>query len=559
MKKLWLTRFQLWLRFACGVLLVDLAVASLAWAASPDTPLARRESQASLLVDNANSASGHLPMLKHSWLGEVNQREQSIPGVEPQSLPSLGDGSAGELTPQAERKLGERVMRSLRGDPDYLNDWLSRDYFDSVADKLARAAVYASVGGYVPNFELFPIRDAQINAFSLPGGFIGINTGLIASTQTESELAAVLAHEIGHVLQRHIARMMGLNSRSSYAALAGLVLGALAGIAAHSADLGQAIALGGQAYALDNQLRFSRSAEREADRVGFRLLTQAGYDAYAMPAFFKQLERASFSDGGVPAYVRTHPLTIERIADMTERARREPYHQPQQNPEYAFVRVRLLILQETSANRYEHIARQLRNEIDTQTAANPAANWYGIALTQMLQGRYAAAQSALDQAEQAFNRDTALTKYTLSLEVLKIELARYQGRIQAALALAEAARRRWPSSRAVVEEQWQAQFAAKHYAEAQLLAQQQTRIDPTQANWWKYLAQSKAALGDTLGQRRALAEQYALEGAWSAAIEQLQTARHDKKANFYDLSVIDARLREIKARYKETLKEEKND
>ncbi len=474
------------------------------------------------------------------------------------ALPSLGDGSAGELTPQAERQLGERVMRSVRGDPDYLDDWLSRDYFDAVADKLAHAAVRASVGGYVPNFELFPIRDAQINAFSLPGGFIGVNTGLVARTQTESELAAVLSHEIGHVLQRHIARMMGLNSRNSYAALAGLVLGALAGIAAHSADLGQAIALGGQAYALDNQLRFSRSAEQEADRVGFRLLTQAGYDAYAMPGFFKQMERASVSDGAIPAYVRTHPLTTERIADMTERARRAPYRQPRQNPEYAFVRARLMLLQESSANRYQHIAQQLKNEIDTQTAVNPAANWYGIALAQMLQGHYAAAQSALDQAQKVLSQNETQLKSTLSLDILKIELARAQGNTQATLALAEATRRKWPNSRAAVEAQWQAQFAAKHYAQAQLLAQQQTRVDPHQASWWKYLAQSRAALGDTVGQHRALAEQYALEGAWSAAIEQLQTARRNKKASFYQLSVIDARLKEIKALYQEDLKEEKN-
>ncbi len=474
------------------------------------------------------------------------------------SLPNLGDGSAGELTPQAERQLGERVMRSVRGDPDYLNDWLSRDYFDSIADKLARAAVRASVGGYLPNFELFPLRDAQINAFSLPGGFIGVNTGLVVHTQTESELAAVLSHEIGHVLQRHIARMMGLNSRNSYAALAGLVLGALAGIATHSADLGQAIALGGQAYAIDNQLRFSRSAEQEADRVGFRLLNQAGYDAYAMPGFFKQMERASLSEGAVPAYVLTHPLTTERIADMTERARRAPYRQPRQNPEYAFVRARLMLLQETSANRYQHIAQQLKNEIDTQTAANPAANWYGIALAQMLQRNYAAAQSALDQAQKVFSQNGAQFKSTLSLEILRIELARVQGNAQAALALAEVTCRKWPHSRAAAEAQWQAQFAAKHYEQAKLLAQQQTRVDPHQASWWKYLAQSNALLGDTVSQRRALAEQYALEGAWSAAIEQLQTARRDKRASFYQLSVIDARLKEIKALYQESLKEEKN-
>jgi len=130
-----------------------------------------------------------------------------------QQLPDLGSGGAGTLTPQAERKLGERVMRDLRRDPDYLDDWLVRDYLNSVAAKLAAAANALYIGGYRPDFDLFAVRDAQINAFSLPGGFIGVNTGLIVATQTESELASVLGHEMGHVLQRHISRMITTGER----------------------------------------------------------------------------------------------------------------------------------------------------------------------------------------------------------------------------------------------------------------------------------------------------------------------------------------------------------
>lgn len=121
-------------------------------------------------------------------------------------LPDLGDGSGGSLTPQAERKIGERMMREVRADPDYLDDWLLRDYLDSISSKLSVAAATQYLGGYCPDFDLFAVRDPQINAFSMPGGFIGVNTGLIAATQTESELASVVGHEMGHVLQRHIAR-----------------------------------------------------------------------------------------------------------------------------------------------------------------------------------------------------------------------------------------------------------------------------------------------------------------------------------------------------------------
>lgn len=340
-------------------------------------------------------------------------------------LPDLGDGSGGSLTPQAERRLGERVMREVRRDPDYLDDWLVRDYLNSVAAKLSAAAAAQFIGGYMPDFELFAMRDPQINAFSLPGGFIGINSGLVAATQTESELASVIGHEMGHVLQRHVARMIGASEKSGYAALATMLFGVLAGILARSGDLGSAIAMGGQAFAVDSQLRFSRSAEREADRVGFQLLAGAGYDPYGMPGFFERLERASVGDAGVPAYARTHPLTGERIADMDDRARRAPYRQPRQSAEYGFVRARLRMLQNRAPTDYANEARRMRAELDDRVAPNVAANWYGIALGEMLGGRYDDADRALAAARDAFARTAAregeAARTSPSLDVLAAE------------------------------------------------------------------------------------------------------------------------------------------
>ncbi|MDR5756093.1 M48 family metalloprotease [Caballeronia sp. LZ035] len=322
-------------------------------------------------------------------------------------LPDLGDGSGGSLTPQAERRVGERAMREVRADPDYLDDWLIRDYLDSVSSKLSAAAATQYLGGYRPDFDLFAVRDAQINAFSMPGGFIGVNTGLIAATQTESELASVIGHEMGHVLQRHIARMLGAQEKNTYTALAGMLAGLLAGLLAHSGDLGMGLAMGGQALAVDNQLRFSRAAEHEADRVGFQMLAAAGYDPYAMAAFFERLDRSSMADNGVPPYVRTHPLTTERIADMEGRARRVPYRQPRQSTEYAFVRARARVLQVNFTSDYREVASRLKAEIDDQTALNPAANWYGIGLAQSLTGDYPAADEALARARKLFEGEEA--------------------------------------------------------------------------------------------------------------------------------------------------------
>ncbi|MBU7436993.1 M48 family metalloprotease [Paraburkholderia fungorum] len=485
-----------------------------------------------------------------------------------QQLPDLGNGGSGSLTPQAERKLGERVMREVRRDPDYLDDWLVRDYLNSVAAKLSAAASALYIGGYRPDFELFAIRDPQINAFSLPGGFIGVNTGLIVTTQTESELASVLGHEMGHVLQRHISRMITTGERSSYAALAGLLFGIVAGVLAHSGDLGSAIAIGGQAYAVDNQLRFSRSAEHEADRVGFLLLAGAGYDPYAMTTFFGRLDRAAMSDTGIPAYARTHPLTGERIADMEDRARRAPYRQPHQTPEYGFVRARARLLQDRSRSEYADEISRLRSEIEDRTAVNVAANWYGIAYGQMLLERYDDAAASLAASRSAFATDERgergeggegeLMRSSPSLDVLAADLARRAGRDDEAARLAEFAQRRWPQSNAAIDMHIQTLLTLKRFTDAQALALKETRAQPDQPAWWLYLAQASAGTGDTLTRRRALAEKFALEGAWPSAIRQLKEARDMKDIGYYDLATVDARLHEMESRYKEERLDEKS-
>ncbi|NIF74126.1 M48 family metallopeptidase, partial [Burkholderia sp. Ap-962] len=475
--------------------------------------------------------------------------------LQSQQLPNLGDGSGGALTPQAERRLGERVMREVRRDPDYLDDWLVRDYLNSVAARLSAAAAAQFIGGDRPDFDLFPMRDAQINAFSLPGGFIGVNSGLVIMTRTESELASVLGHEMGHVLQRHIARMLGASEKTGYAALASMLIGVLAGVLARSGDLGSAIALGGQAYVVDNQLRFSRGAEREADRVGFQLLTAAGYDPYGMPGFFERLDRSTLGDAGVPEYVRTHPLTIDRLADMDDRARRVPYRQPRQAPEYVFARARLRILQNRSPSDVANEVRRMRSEIDDRIAPSVAANWYGIALGQLQLGNFGEADAALASARERFARiqqdEGATASSTPSLDVLGAEIARRAGRTDEALRLAQLAQQRWPGSHAAIIAHLQALLAAGRFREAQRMARTQAESDPRQPDWWSYLAQAAQGSGDAITRRRALAEKLALDGAWPSAIRQLRDARDDKAVSFYEQSIITARLHDFEQRYKE--------
>lgn len=250
-------------------------------------------------------------------------RAQPAP-PQPLQLPALGDETAEVFDVLAERRLGDRVMREVRRDPAYLDDPLLLEYAESLWQPLLAAA--RRKGEITPDldprlaWELFLVRDRSVNAFALPGGYVGVHLGLIGLTRSRDELASVLAHELSHVTQRHIARGFANSRRQSMIALAGMLLGVLAAGRANSVDGVNAAVVGGQAATVQGELNFSRELEREADRVGYAVLTQAGFSPAGMAAMFERLETASrLNDSGGFPYLRTHPLTSERIAEARAR------------------------------------------------------------------------------------------------------------------------------------------------------------------------------------------------------------------------------------------------
>jgi predicted Zn-dependent protease len=245
-------------------------------------------------------------------------------GSELQRLPSLGEPDSGDISEGTERRVGEYVMRQIRRDPAYLDDPLLLAYAQALWNPLVRVA--RTRGEIVPEtdqafaWETFLIRDKSINAFALPGGFVGIHLGLIAQAATIDELAAVLAHELTHVTQRHIARSNSSARRQSALGLAGMLLGLLAAARSGSPDLAQATIMGSQAAMAQGQLNFSRDMEREADRIGFTIMTEAGYNGAGVAAIFERLQRANrLNDSGNFPYLRSHPLTVERIGEAQSR------------------------------------------------------------------------------------------------------------------------------------------------------------------------------------------------------------------------------------------------
>ena len=260
-----------------------------------------------------------------------------LPRAFGQALPELGEGSSTVLPPLLERKIGEGIMREIRSrEPSYLDDPEISDYLNQLGARLV-----AAVPGARQDFEFFGIRDASVNAFAMPGGFVGVHTGLITTADSESEVASVLGHEVAHVTQRHIARMLGTQQQMQIPGLIALAAALLLGRS--RPDIAQGAMMAAQGVMAQTQLSYSRDFEREADRIGFQTLTSAGFDARAMSAFFEKMQRTTrvMDDGSVPGYLRSHPISTERIADAQARAANLPYRQHPDSLDFHLVRAKL--------------------------------------------------------------------------------------------------------------------------------------------------------------------------------------------------------------------------
>ena len=471
------------------------------------------------------------------------------------TLPSLGDTERGVLSPVVERRLGEEIMRGIWRDPDYLDDDAVLEYLDRFGNGLV--ASYPGARGEA-NYEyhFFPVRDPAINAFALPGGFIGAYTGLILASQTESELASVMAHEIGHVAQRHIARGLGQQQQDAVIPLAALLLAILASRA--GGDAAVAAIQGGQGLSLQRQLNFSRELEREADRVGFQILRDAKYDTSGMVAFFGRLQAATrgYSDN-IPAYLSSHPLTTERIADISGRVREERYKQHVDSLDFHLIRARVRVLQDPSSQGLIEAEQVFQTQLLQHLSTPVAAAKYGMAVIAYKRGQLDKAQQWLQDAKRSVAAK-ANNPIFASL-ALDIKLAPGQSRdlVRQALSEARAAHGQFPHSRGIARQLAEAMLANGRQAEAATYLRDQIQLYRAEPKLQQKLAKVYADQGKLALQHIALAEAYVLQGALQSGLDQLNLARRAPDATFYDQSVIDAREREVQARLREELKEKK--
>ena len=451
-----------------------------------------------------------------------------------QSLPDLGDISSKAISENQERTIGNRIMREIRADPVYVDDPEVADYISGLGKRLMSVAD-------VPRKDVtyFVLRDETINAFALVGGHIGMHTGLFMLTQNESELAGVMSHEIAHILQKHQARSIAGQSSASWATLAALAVAVLASKASSkdSGQLTEAAVTAATAFQIQNQLDYTREHEREADRVGLTLLERAGFDPNGMAAFFERLMRANRLNEfkGAPSYLRTHPLTTERIADMQDRTPQGVFRMARADTfEYKLVRERLRAFNGSPAE----AVNLFRAELAEKGVVRPREEVYGLAVAQR---RARDLDGALQSLEPLRKVDSHAAYERLAAQVLAD-----QGRAEEALEIYRKALKSWPDSRALSQGLAELLVDKGRFKEALADLDASLRRNPEDPRLYEIQARAYEATGRALSQHRSQAEAQVRRGNLAAAVQQLDWAVRIKGNDYYEQSSAEARLRELR-------------
>jgi len=445
-------------------------------------------------------------------------------------LPDLGESARAELSPQIERKIGESIMNEIRlREPSYVDDPEINDYLDRLGRRLVEAS--ANPTG---DFHFFAIRDDTVNAFAMYGGFVGMNTGTLLTAQSESELSGVIAHEIAHVTQNHLARQLAKEKQNTIPSLIAMAVGILAARA--NSDIAAATITSAQASLVQSQLAYSRDFEREADRMGYQTLEKAGLDVRGMGDFFERLQKAGrLYENNAPVYLRSHPLTVERISDMQNRAQGSPYRQVVSGLDFHLVRAKLRAQMGTPREAVTEFETLLRE----RKYASLAAVRYGLALAQMRAKDLPAAQHQMEAI-------TALKVSSPMIAGLAATINVSIGNLPAAQAIYREALQRFPQAKSLVYGYTESFYAGRQYDQALQFIESQLQLNSADYKLYGLQAKTYSALGKRLPQHRSQAEFYLLQGQLGQAIEQLQFAQQATDGNFYEQSAVDARLRELR-------------
>jgi beta-barrel assembly-enhancing protease len=453
--------------------------------------------------------------------------------TEPDDLPDIGSPAEATLTLEDEYQIGRMIVRGLRDQDQILEDPEVTEYVRSLGYKLSSQAHDGT-----RRFNFFMVRDNSINAFALPGGFIGVNSGLLLETNTESELAGVLAHEIAHVTQRHIARSIAAQSRSSLVSTAAMLAAILVGVAG-GGDAAMAGMAAAQSLAIQQQISFTRSNESEADRIGLGILARSGFDPNGMPAFFETMSRrAGTSEANIPEMLRTHPVSVNRIAETKERAQqiKEEAGPVPDTLGYALTRERLRVLSTPAGeNPLEYYNAVVQNEPDAT-----AAQIYGRGLALMMSGQ---PQKAAPIFQRLRDADPTVLQYHTALGQAQLQA----NQDKASLNTLQRARELFPRNVAVTVRYAEALMQLGDSKKAHEILLDVFNVVPPTPEQARLTALAANAAGDVADSYYYMSEYHIMSGDLLLAINQLQLALAVPKLTNVQRARFQARLEEVQA------------
>lgn len=448
------------------------------------------------------------------------------------NLPDIGSSVDKVMSVEEENKIGVEFMRSIRANLDLVNDPVSNEYIQNLGEKLA-----SQVDSSGLSFTFFIVNDNSINAFAGPGGYIGVHTGLILASQSEDELASVLAHEIAHVTQRHLVRTLSQSSNMTIPAMAAIIAAILLGQG--NSQITEAVIASTIAGTTQTQLNFSRLHEQEADRVGIDMMAKSGFDPLAMPYFFQTLQKSHrYADGNIPEFILTHPVTSSRIADSKGRAEQYPrvHRTPEQSINYELVKTRIY---ELSKNKIHDPVNQL-SEDKTPDKNSPFAKRYQYVLELDPKQNYQQASRAI---EDLIKDDNERVPYIITQA--EIEMANEHW--QTACDILKRGKLIYPNNVSITLAYAKALMKNQQSKDAMQLLEKQLREPAPPVEYFRLYAEAAQVAGYSSESAESLGEYYYRSGNLHLAIKQFEYALKENNNNRIRELKLKARIQEIKS------------
>lgn len=445
-------------------------------------------------------------------------------------LPTLGDSSSTTISPEQEKFLGEQWLRAFRSQVPTSSDPLLIDYLERLFDRLVP---YSQLRD--KQIQMVLVDNKTLNAFAVPGGIIGVHTGLFQYARSENQLAAVLSHELGHLSQRHYARQLEQQKKMMVPMLAGMLAG-LALAANSEGDGGMAAIMATQAAAQQARLSFSRQNEQEADRIGFDTMVKAGLDPYAAADMFEEMMNASRFSRRPPEYLLTHPVTDSRVADARNRALQYPMQRVPDNIEFKLMRNRIRVQQEETP---QIAVKIFKSELEKETDSLDASR-YGLVLALNNASQFDAAREAI---KPLLEKDPTRVTY----QVMRADIEIAAERFKDALAILDQQLANNPRNYPLIIRKAEALMKAGLNQEATDLLEPYSRTRRNDDYIWYLLAEAYGLAGNILGVHEARAEYFILNGIYDKAAIQLRHALKYTQDSQYKTALLEERLKYVEA------------